>query len=267
MARLIADRLPSQINTYYEPFVGSAAVFFALASQGRFRRAVLSDRNQELIDVYRALKRNAQAVVRLLRDYPYDREFYYQLRAINPKTLELEPRAARTIYLNRTGFNGLYRVNRSGQFNVPFGRHVNPTICDERRLLDAAELLKRTKLRTADFEVACAECQPGDAVYFDPPYVPLSRTSSFTAYHHEAFGEEEHERLATLFGRLRERQVHAVLSNSDTPRTQELYQPWQVEKLLVARPINSKTTQRGNVGEILVCNLARRKRKVSAGVR
>ncbi len=265
MARLIADRLPENIDTYYEPFVGSAAVFFTLASQGRFRRAVLSDRNQELIDVYRALKRSARAVVKLLAAYPYDRDFYYELRAVDPKTLELEARAARTIYLNRTGFNGLYRVNRSGQFNVPFGRYVNPTICDERRLLEAAELLKRAKLQTADFEAACANSRAGDAVYFDPPYVPLSRTSNFTAYHHEAFGDEEHERLAKLFGRLSERQVRAVLSNSDTPRTQQLYRPWQVEKLLVGRPINSKPTQRGNVGELLVCNVPQLRARAKSG--
>jgi DNA adenine methylase len=248
----IIEKLPEKIATYYEPFVGSAAVFFALASQRRFKRAVLSDQNRELVDVYRALQTDVQGVISALSPHRYSRETFYRLRAQDPTKLDLAERAARTIYLNKTGFNGLYRVNRSGQFNVPFGRHTNPTICDESRLIQAAALLKSVKLEVQDFEAACTRAKAGDAVYFDPPYVPLSKTSNFTAYHHEAFDEVHHQRLADLFGKLAARDVSVVLSNSDTPLTRKLYSKWHPQKIMVARPINSKKTHRGDVPEILV---------------
>lgn len=249
--RIIAQ-LPDKIQTYYEPFVGSAAVFFALASHRRFKRAVLSDQNRELVDVYRALQKDVSAVIKALAPHRYNRETFYRLREQEPSELDLAERAARTIYLNKAGFNGLYRVNRSGQFNVPFGRHTNPTICDEPRLTQAAALLKSVKLEVKDFETACTRAKSGDAVYFDPPYVPLSKTSNFTAYHHEAFDEVHHQRLADLFGRLADRGVSVVLSNSDTPLTRKLYNKWHLQKIMVARPINSKKTHRGDVPEILV---------------
>ena len=254
LTKEILRRLPSNIDTYYEPFVGSGAVFFALASEGRFRRAALSDRNSELIDVYRALKRDVDQVIEELRKYTYDKDVYYEARKKQPQDLELFARAARTIYLNKTGFNGLYRVNRSGQFNVPFGRYTNPNFCDEPRLRAAALALKKARLYVKDFESACKDAKPGDAVYFDPPYVPISSTSNFTAYHQDAFGEAEHQRLAQLFDTLTKRGVPAVLSNSDTPLTRELYKPWQIDSLSVLRMINSVTTRRGGVSELLVSN-------------
>jgi DNA adenine methylase len=254
LVETILKRLPDSIETYYEPFVGSGAVFFALASAGRFRRAVLGDRNSELIDVYKAIKRDVRSVILQLRSYAYDRDFYYEIRAKNPLDLDIAERAARTIYLNKAGFNGLYRVNRSGQFNVPFGRHASPNICDEPRLNAAAALLKRVKLEVGDFATVCAESAPDDAVYFDPPYVPLSKTSNFTAYHSNVFGDAEHERLAATYRELSKRGVWAVLSNSDTPRTRELYALFPIDRIMVTRPINSKSTQRGNVAEILVSN-------------
>jgi DNA adenine methylase len=253
----IVTQLPESIQTYYEPFVGSAAVFFALASQRRFRRAVLSDQNRELVDVYRALQKDVHAVIKVLSQYRYNRETFYRLRELDTTELELAEKAARTIYLNKAGFNGLYRVNRSGQFNVPFGRHVNPTICDEPRLTQAAALLKSVKLEVRDFEAACVRAKVGDAVYFDPPYVPLSKTSNFTAYHHEVFDQAHHQRLAELFSSLAQRGVSVVLSNSDTPLTRRLYAKWHLQKIMVARPINSKTTHRGDVAEILVTGRAK----------
>lgn len=252
LLRPILERLPARIDTYYEPFVGSGAVFFALASEKRFQRAVLSDQNPELIDVYRALKRDVDAVIKALQCHRYERDAFYEVRAQDPASLTLAERAARTIYLNKTGFNGLYRVNRSGQFNVPFGRYKAPKLCDEPRLRRAAQLLTTVTLEVQDFERACLDASVGDAVYFDPPYVPLSKTSSFTAYHHEAFDEEAHHRLAKLFARLTRQKVAAVLSNSDTPVTRALYSRWKPEKIMVTRPINSKSTHRGNVAEILV---------------
>lgn len=247
----IVARLPPQIETYYEPFVGGAAVFFALHSENRFRRAVLSDRNKELVDVYRALKKDVRSVIKALGRHTYAPDAFYSVRAEDPTSLDLYERAARTIYLNKTGYNGLYRVNRAGEFNVPFGRYTNPNICDEPRLERAAAALKKVKLEVADFQTACAEAKAGDAVYFDPPYVPLSRTSSFTAYHHLAFGDAEHRRLAEVFATLAGRGVRVTLSNSDTPMTRKLFKGFRVEQIEVARAINSKGEKRGKVSEIL----------------
>lgn len=256
----IAARLPESIDTYYEPFVGGAAVFFALASQGRFKRAVLGDLNRDLVDVYKGVKQNVNAVIQLLEEYRrrHSRETYYETRQLDPATLELPARAARLIYLNKTGYNGLYRVNRSGQFNVPFGRYDNPTICDEPRLRAAAEALRRrsVSIKVGDFEKLSQGAEAGDAVYFDPPYVPVSKTASFTGYHSASFGDEEHLRLASTFKQLTLRKVAAVLSNSGGKATQLLYrgEGIEVEKVLVTRPINSKSTARGNVTELLVSN-------------
>jgi DNA adenine methylase len=254
----ILERLPATIETYHEPFVGGGAVFFALASQQRFRHAVLCDVNAELVDVYRGVKGDVKSVVALLSEYRtrHSLETYYETRQIDPNTLSLTERAARLIYLNKTGYNGLYRVNRSGQFNVPFGRYKNPAICDEERLRAAARALKGVTIRVSDFETTCEQAKPGDAVYFDPPYVPLSKTASFTAYHSDVFGPDEHRRLASTFKRLSRHRVAAVLSNSDTEFTRELYdrRPFFFETVLMGRSINSKSTARGNVAEILVSN-------------
>jgi DNA adenine methylase len=246
----IVDKLPAQIDTYYEPFVGGAAVFFALATAGRFKRAVLSDRNPDLIDVYRALADDAGAVVRALRRFKYDEEEYYRVREQRPRSLV--QRAARMIYLNKTGYNGLYRVNRSGQFNVPFGRYKNPKICDEHNLLEAGVLLAGVRIEVADFEEICGRAEPGDAVYLDPPYVPVSKTANFTAYDRHAFGYDEQRRLAIAFEALSTRGVHALLSNSDTPFTRELYAAFERDVVPVPRPINSRPGGRGPVPELLV---------------
>jgi DNA adenine methylase len=256
----ILPLLPASIDTYYEPFVGGAAVFFALASERRFRRAVLSDLNGELVDVYRGVKKDVEQVIRLLRDYRrrHDADTYYRTREIDPASLDRVQRAARLIYLNKTGYNGLYRVNRAGQFNVPFGSYVNPAICDEERLRGASTALRArgVRLEVGDFADVTARAQPGDAVYFDPPYVPRSTTANFTSYHSEAFGQEAHVRLARALESLTERGVRAVLSNSDTRFTRQLYDKrrFDVHKVQVTRPINSKSTARGTVGELLVDN-------------
>lgn len=253
MTGQILALLPEKIDTYYEPFVGSAAVFIALAVAGRFKQAILSDRNKELINVYKTVQRDVDGLVRLLERHKkkHDEDYFYKIRAQVPDELDSVERAARTVYLNQTGFNGLYRVNRSGQFNVPFGRYKNPGICNEPRLRGAARLLKGVKIREADFEEAASAAGKGDAVYFDPPYVPLSPTS-FVAYHHQAFDDAEHERLGKLFSSLAKRSVSVVLSNSDTPRTRALYQSWTIAPIQVPRLINSKSDQRGTVGELLV---------------
>jgi DNA adenine methylase len=253
LAESICALLPQQIETYYEPFVGGAAVFFTLAKQeGRFRKAVLSDSNPELIKLYQALKTNVNGVIKALRSLRYSEEQYYKLRDQQPRTPATS--AARTIYLNKTGYNGLYRVNRSGQFNVPFGRHTNPTICDQHNLRRVSECLRNVELVVDDFETVCKRAKTGDAVYFDPPYMPMSETAYFTSYDKQPFGIEEHQRLARLFAQLAERDVLAVLSNSDTPETEGLYRKWAIQRLQVPRAINSRATARGPVSELLVIN-------------
>jgi DNA adenine methylase len=255
----VLERLPKAIATYYEPFVGGGAVFFALATRKRFTNAVLSDSNEDLINVYRALRDDADAVIRILASYEYAEAEYYRVRAAQPTTAAA--RAARIIYLNKTGYNGLYRVNRSGQFNVPFGRYTNPTICDEPNLKAVAEVLQSVKLEVSDFERACAPARPGDAVYFDPPYLPVSKTASFTAYDRGGFNFKEHQRLAQTYAELARRGVHVVLSNSDTPETRALFASFDVATVHASRHINSNATRRGAITEILVSRGAANKRR------
>ncbi|MGE0322815.1 MAG: DNA adenine methylase [Polyangiaceae bacterium] len=258
--RLIPDvlaRLPERIATYYEPFLGGAAVFFALARENRFEHAILTDKNPELVDVYRAVQQDVESVIEELARMPHSEQAYYHIRAQKPRGLV--KRAARTIYLNRTGYNGLYRVNRSGEFNVPYGRYKNPKYCDPPRLRAASLALKGAEIFVSDFEQATRDANKGDAIYFDPPYVPLSPTSNFTAYHREPFGLGEQERLAIHFDELGRRHVQIVLSNSDTPITRELYKPFHVDNVSMPRAINSRGSGRGKVGELLVVH--RRPRK------
>lgn len=255
LLRAILQRLPEKMDTYFEPFVGGGAVFFALAAEGRFKRAVLSDLNADLIAVYRGLQRDVDGVIAALKRYQYDEAEFYAVRARKPRALV--QRAARIIYLNKTGYNGLYRVNRSGQFNVPFGRYKNPKICDEPNLRAAAEVLQGVELRHADFEESCREARPRDAVYLDPPYVPVSATANFADYDSHPFRQAEHERLAKALRDLGKRRVSALLSNSDTEHTQSLYAGLRIETVKANRPINSNAARRGPINELLVSSLSK----------
>jgi DNA adenine methylase len=248
----ILEELPEQIETYYEPFVGGAAVFLALAEAKRFKRAVITDKNRELINLYTVVRDDLGKLLKRLETLQdcTSEDDYYEIRAAKP-TNRIE-RAARLIYLNKTGYNGLYRVNSKGGFNVPYGRYKRPKIYDPERLAHAARYLQDVTIRVADFEEACGDAKRGDAVYLDPPYLPLSKTASFSAYHSEAFGLPEHERLAKVFGKLRKRGVVAVLSNSATPETRALYQSFKCSDVAVRRPINSVASRRGAVSELLV---------------
>ncbi len=250
--RILAE-LPDEIDTYYEPFVGGAAVFFALAEAKRFRRAVIADKNPHLIELYQVVRDDLDALLLVLekRQHQTTEADYYRIRAQHKLKRPVE-RAARLIYLNRTGYNGLYRVNASGGFNVPHGRYKRPKIYDPARLRAAAEALQGVVIEEADFERACKRAKPGDAVYLDPPYLPVSKTSSFSAYHAEAFGLPEHARLAKVFAKLAAKGVSAVLSNSDTPGSRALYGDFRPASVAMRRSINSVATGRGVVSELLV---------------
>jgi len=252
----ILHRLPRSIDRYYEPFVGGGAVFFALNSENRFQQAILGDRNAELMTAYATLSDPlwVESVIARLKTYQYDAEFYDALRKLNPADLTEVEATSRFIYLNRTGFNGLYRVNRKGSFNVPLGRYSNPTICDETNLRLISKALHQDRVRClcTDFEAQVRTAQPGDVVYFDPPYIPLSVTSNFTEYQPGGFGLTEHTRLAACFRRLADKGVGVLLSNSNTPIVQELYAGFQIDIVSAKRAINSKGGRRGPVTEVLV---------------
>ncbi len=248
----ILERLPERMETYFEPFLGGGAVFFALAEQGRFRRAVLADNNPDLVDAWRGVQKHVQEVIDFLAFWRHDARQFYELRKDEHRERSLAYRAARVIYLNKTCYNGLWRVNASGKFNVPFGRYKNPTICDAANLRAASEALRNVKIELADFETAVEAAGEVDGVYFDPPYLPVSRTANFTRYSAGAFGDEEHQRLASVFGRLGERGVGVVLSNSDVPRSRELFARFQTDAVRANRNINSKANGRGPVSELLV---------------
>lgn len=249
----ILHAVPRTMGTYYEPFVGGGAVFFGLVAAGhRFDRAVLGDANDELIRCYKAIQRNVAGVIAALRPHKYDRDHYYEVRAWEAASLPDAARAARLIYLNRCGYNGLYRVNRSGLFNVPFGRYKDPVICDAPKLRAVAKALKDVQLVHGDFEKTLRGAKEGDFVYLDPPYVPLSATSSFTAYAKTPFDETAQARLAEKLRELGGRKVRALLSNSDCRETRKLYEPLPFDKVPVRRAINSVATGRGTVGELLV---------------
>lgn len=247
-------RVPDEFNAYHEPFVGGGALFFALAGQGRIRRAYLSDANAGLIDVYLALRNAVEEVIAALGQHAYEREHYYRVRALRPEALTLPERAARVIYLNKTCYNGLYRENRAGQFNVPFGRYKNPTICDEPNLRAASAVLQGVDIARRRFSTVLDYAQPGDFVYFDPPYHPVSPTANFTTYDRDGFGPDDQRQLRDVFAALADKGVRAMLSNSDMPFVRDLYAGFHIEQLYAARAVNSKANGRGKVAELLICN-------------
>lgn len=254
LAGHILARLPAKSGTYYEPFIGGGAIFFTLVAEGRIKRAVLGDRNAALVELYEVVRDHVENLATLLSQHTHrhSEEYFYEVRAQDPTVLDAVQRASRFIFLNRTCFNGLYRVNSKGRFNVPFGRYKNPRICDPEGLRNASRALQNVTLRLADFEDVVAAARPGDAVYFDPPYYPLSRTSSFTAYDPYPFREPEHERLAAVHRGLGERGIFSLLSNSDCPYTRSLYAGLDVETVEATRNINSVGTKRGKITELLV---------------
>lgn len=245
---------PAEFNRYYEPFLGGGAVFFHLVAKNPNLRATLSDQNVELINCYNMIKNELPSVIRYLKKHKNDSEHFYKVRAQDVDDLSPAERAARLIFLNKTCFNGLYRVNRKGQFNVPFGRYENPKICDEVNLRAAERALCNAKINTANFEAVASLAKKGDFVYLDPPYQPLSTTSSFTGYTRNSFGEADQIRLANMFKKLTDKGCYAMLSNSDTPFIRELYEDFNIETVYANRAINSKADKRGRVAEVAILN-------------
>ncbi len=282
-------RVPSGVGGYYEPMVGGGALFFALAGdeERRPRHAVLNDANADLMAAYRAVRDLVEPLIGRLEGYARayldaDAEerarLYYEVREREPKS-KLE-RAARLIFLNRTCFNGLYRVNRTGRFNVPHGRYARPRIVDAEALRAASRALAEVELRDDDVEQACAGAGPGDLVYLDPPFVPLSATSSFTDYTAGSFGPADQLRLRWLIDDLTERGACVMLSNSPTDWVRAAYETaryrvtpaagegspgaggparaahahHRIEEVQARRMINSRGDRRSAITELIVTN-------------
>jgi DNA adenine methylase len=263
LAPLIVARAPQDFRSYHEPFLGAGAVFFALCHSGRIGESSLADANGALIECFEAVRDDIEPLIaaleRLEATYlalsPADRRaFYYEQRACVPASPI--SRAARLIFLNKTCYNGLYRVNGSGLFNVPHGRYANPRIVDPARLREASTCLASASLAAIDFAAACDRAQPGDFVYLDPPYQPLSATSSFTGYTREHFGPADQARLRDTFDALTRRGVAAMLSNSDHPAIRELYEGrgYRLECVAMSRAINSVGSRRTPIPELLISN-------------
>ena len=240
--------MPERFGRYFEPFLGGGAVYFRLQPH----QARLSDVNGELINVYRCVRDQVDALIEDLSRHRYDKNHYYAVRAQDPARLPDVARAARMIFLNRTCFNGLYRVNRRGRFNVPFGRYKNPTICDRDRLRAASEALQGADIRHVDYAASVKDARSGDFVYFDPPYMPISETANFTSYTAGAFGLDQQVRLRDVFADLASRGVRAVLSNSDTPVIRELYRDFHIDTVTAPRAISRSANGRKAVSEVVV---------------
>ncbi len=257
-ARLIEQYkpfLPKDFDCYHEPFLGGGALFFHLAPQlqAQGKKAYLSDLNPELVNVYQCVQGQVEALIAQLAEHQanHDKARYYQVRS----TLETEPvkRAARFIYLNKTCFNGLYRENSQGLFNVPMGRYKNPKICAPDLLRPASAALQMAEITQRPFPAVLDYAKSSmDFVYFDPPYQPLSDTSKFTAYSRYRFAEKEQIDLRDAIAQLAARKVRVLASNSDCPFIRELYKGFQVETITAARSINSKASKRGKITEVLL---------------
>lgn len=254
---------PRSFENYHEPFVGSAAVYlhlWSLKTSGQLadsmRRARLTDSNVELINCYRVVRDEVEALIELLAEHKrkHSREHYYQVRGQRPQALSPVQAAARFIYLNKTCYNGLYRVNRQGQFNVPMGSYKNPAILDAEDLRRASCALRDAEIAVADFREVVHHAKSGDLIYFDPPYHPLTKTASFTSYTEVPFGEEQQRELAQVFCQLDRQGCRVMLSNSWTPFILDLYRGFNLIEVRAARAINSKASGRGKISEVVVLN-------------
>ena len=238
---------------YHEPLLGGGALFFSLARGGRLRTpACLSDVNRNLIAAYVGLRDDVAGVIERLKYHRrrHCEAYFYQVRDQKPRKPSRQ--AARIIYLNRTCFNGLYRENSKGRFNTPFGHYVDPMICDEENLRAVTATLKDVDIAARDFGCVLDLAERGDLVYFDPPYHPVSKTSSFTSYARDGFAADEQRRLAEVAATLASRGVKVVLSNSMTEFTRKLYRDFHCREVLAARNINSRADRRGKIPEALI---------------
>jgi DNA adenine methylase len=237
-------------RAYHEPFLGGGAVFFEVKPQ----RGTVNDVNPRLVNFYNVVRDSPDALIEEASRHPYEKETYYRLRdRFNGDRLDPVEDAALLLYLNKTGYNGLYRVNSKGIFNVPFGTYKHPTIVPEEDIRAASDVLRRVELHCEDFSYLLDAAHEGDLVYLDPPYEPLSRTSNFNTYSPTGFPWAEQVRLSKTVRELDARGVLFTLSNSEPVK--KLYRGFRVKTVHANRSINTKTTARGPVKEIIVTNI------------
>ena len=250
----LLKNMPENYNRYFEPFIGGGALFFELQPDN----AYISDMNEELINLYQVVRNNVDELITDLQKHDISKKYFTEIRNID-RTEDYEnwssvQKASRFIYLNRTCFNGMYRVNSKGEFNVPFGNYKNPRILDENNLINCSNLLKRTEIKHADFSEILKRVKEGDFVYFDPPYVPLSETSSFTSYTKDGFDMDMQFKLRDVCDELDAMGIKFLLSNSDTKLVNELYENYNIKKVFASRQINANADGRGKITEVLVRN-------------
>ena len=250
---------PKRFNRYLEPFVGSGAVFFYIIQKFKPSEVIISDSNEELMNTYQIIKKDVEKLIIELKQHKEyhvtkGKRYYLTIRATNPKHLPDLERAARFIYLNKTCFNGLYRVNSKGQFNVPMGSYKNPDIIQEERLRTASKLLQTVTIKVMPFEKVLGLANKGDLVYFDPPYYPLNGKHSFTTYTKDAFLEEEQELLAETFTKLDKKGCFVMESNSATMFIKGLYHTFNIATVKARRMINCDGSKRGEIKEYVITN-------------
>ncbi len=266
LVHLLGSLCPERIDRYFEPFLGSGALFFHLAQSRSHFEALLSDFNPELINVYLQVRDHASELVEVLqeheRKYYQERErYYYLVRNLEFVGNRVE-QAARMIFLNRTCYNGLFRVNRMGRFNVPHGTYDRPTICNREALFSAADILSREgiTIEHASYSSATKSCSRGDVVYFDPPYLPLTKTASFVDYTRQSFDWQDHIDLHGEFVRLHDLGCFVIVSNSDSNRIRDLYSGFAIRTTRVRRLINCNALGRINQSELMISsNVVRKK--------
>ena len=254
----IREMLPDGVTThpYYEPFIGGGALFFELLP----KRAVINDYNEELINVYTAIRDNPSALIEDLKRHKNTAEYFYKIRAIDRQPLfrnltKIE-RASRIIYLNKTCYNGLYRVNNAGEFNSPFGRYKNPNIVNEPVIKAVSKYLNSSQIQisSCDYALILKDIPTDSFVYLDPPYHPISESSSFTGYVQGGWDEGEQLRLRDVCNRLSERGIKFLLSNSASDFIREIYSDYNIHIVQAKRSVNSNSSRRGQVDEFLIRN-------------
>ena len=253
----IDELLPNKFSKYYEPFVGGGAVLFHLQP----KNAIINDNNEELINVYEVIKDNPKELIEDLKKYKNEKEYFYEIRSLDRNKNEYSKlskiqKASRIIFLNKTCYNGLFRVNNSGEFNAPFGRYKNPNIVNDITIQAVSNFLNQNdiKILNIDYEKSLNIIRKGSFVYFDPPYDPISNSSSFTGYTKNGFDKNEQIRLKQVCDRLNEKGVKFLLSNSSTDFIRELYKCYNIVDVKAKRAINSNGNNRGDVTEVLVRN-------------
>jgi len=242
-----------KIGRYFEPFIGGGAVFFDLLP----KIAYLSDLNKELVITYNVIKKDVKSLIKSLKKHKNTKEYFLEIRSKKIEKLSDLEIASRFIYLNKTCFNGMCRVNSKGEFNVPFANNKNPLICDEDNLIKVSKALAHVEIKNQDYKKVLKMAKKGDFVYFDPPYYPISKTASFTSYNKELFLDKEQTELRDTFISLNKIGCFVMLSNSDTPFINKIYSGFRgikINKVQAGRAINSDGAKRGKISEVLITN-------------